>query len=62
VGEPPGQPRLVSRQTQDLAGRDRSKIPGATAKRPVGKRRGSIELLGNGKIITLAWARQWGDA
>jgi len=38
VGEPPGQPRLVSRRTQDLAGR-------------VGREalwKGSIELLGSG--------------
>jgi len=47
VGSRPASPRLVSRQTQDLAGRDRSKIPGAL-RQAQGRFRGggTRELLG----------------
>ena len=40
MGEPPGQPTLVSHEMANLGWPCRSKIPGAN-------RRGSIELLGS---------------
>ena len=46
MGEPPGQPKLVSHESLTTGWPGRSKIPGPFRVLREAKRRGSIELLG----------------